>query len=225
VIGFSGCADRALARFFRGDRVQERCAPQPPFILPSDPVPASLADVLPARGVAGRRGRVVTAVALTVGDMLDELVRRLLTDLTAFLRDGGGPRGGGLRGGSWAVGGRGLEVAFRLRRLEYVPGVRISSNQFGEDEDVFRLRVDGPGRLDGRVTLVGDDTVLRARGVIGGRRFRTRVVLSSRFASVFGIEPGAATAAGTLRRLACARTSRKGLESCLPRRLARPRFR
>jgi pimeloyl-ACP methyl ester carboxylesterase len=193
VIGSSPCADRALHRFFDGHKVQKRCPPESPFFEPSRPAPASLADVERMIGVGGRRGRIVTALGLTLSDMFDDVLARAFADFDAFLSDDV-LRGGGLRGGSWTLG----ENVFRMERLEYVPGVRLSATAVGADLNTLRMRVDGPGRLDGRMTLAAkgdEDLLLDARGVIGGRRLRTVVPLRVRFLSLFGFGEARGSAA------------------------------
>jgi hypothetical protein len=180
-------------------------------------VPASLGEVRRAPGVGGRRGRVVTAVALTLSDWSDDLLARLFADFDAFLREGAELRGGGLRGGSWALG----ESVVSLRRLEFVPGVRVSSLAVGED--VIRLRVDAPRGLDGRLSLhARKDGRLDVRGVIGGRRVNTRVRPPARTFPIIGVEDESASAAA-LDWPAGVRDLRSSLRTLLSR-LHRPRM-
>lgn len=205
VIGWSGCANRAMARFLRGRPVQGRCPSRRPVIRPARPVPASLGAVRRARAVTGRRGRVVTAVAMTVGDLIDDLYSTLFLSLDDRLSDEYAIRGGGLRGGSWSISDR----AAIIDRLEFVPGVRISARDFyaddGVEDDPLRLRVSAPGGLDGRIALAGgDDTVFRVRGRLGGRRIRTRVRIRIRAFEAFGVGGASASATDVLEALPCA---------------------
>ena len=72
-------------------------------------------------GVPGRRGQLLSALGATFGDLVDSFY--LDGFLGAGLDESGSViRGGGLRGGSFAVG----ENVSRLNRWEYVPGVRLS---------------------------------------------------------------------------------------------------
>lgn len=150
----SGCVGRAVARFFAGRRAGG-CAAARPLVPPEHVDPTSVDVLRPAPGVAGRRGRVVRAVALTLRD----------TVLPALLSDPGDLRGGGLRGGSFALSRAGLV----LRDVVYVPGVRVSGRV--GDRGVLRVAARGASgtlrvRPDGR--LVGE---------LGGRRIATRAGL------------------------------------------------
>jgi pimeloyl-ACP methyl ester carboxylesterase len=171
------CTELAVFRFMRGRQVQDRCPRTGAPIPPAAPAPASVRELAPVRGVPGRRGRLLKAFALTFGDLVDDLYAEIFSNPSSFgsaLRF----RGGGLRGGSVIAG----EEILRLDRYEFVPGVRLSGRWNVEKESIL-LRIDGPGRLDGRIWISepdGDDLVFRVRGRIAGRRIRTRVVIRSR---------------------------------------------
>ena len=175
--GSSTCADRAAERFLRGRRVQDRC-PRPSALRPVPPSPRALSQLAPVAGVPGRRGRLLSALGATFGDLVDSFY------LDGFLgagldESGSAIRGGGLRGGSFAVG----ENVFRLSRWEYVPGVRLSGRWRTEGDGPERLRIDGPGRLDGVVRFreIENELIFRVRGRIAGRRVRARVAVHSYF--------------------------------------------
>ena len=197
------CGERAVRRFISGRAVQDRCPRDAPLIRPTAPLPTSLADLAPVRGVPGRRGRLVRAFAATVGGLFDDLFASLFSDPEAALDDGAF-RGGGLRGGSFLA----AEDLLSLRRYEFVPGVRISGVWSGgvEPSSQGPLRIDGPGRLDGVVRLgeVGQDLFVRVRGRIAGRRFRVRVRVPSRLVELIVEEGGLAAAAALPWRLRCA---------------------
>jgi pimeloyl-ACP methyl ester carboxylesterase len=149
-VDVTGCARRAVRRFVAGRSVPPRCRRGPAPSVPA-PLPSSLTD-LPAAG--GPAARVVRAVEITLRDVF--------LDVLATLAYGGRPRGGGLRGGRWDFGGRGL----LLHRIEVVPGVRVSGTLPGPRRG--RLRVNGPGQIDGRLRLRG----ATLSGRLGGRRIR-----------------------------------------------------
>jgi pimeloyl-ACP methyl ester carboxylesterase len=175
--GRGACADRAVERFLRGRRVQDRC-PRQNALPPVSPSPRALTQVAPVAGVPGRRGRLLGALGATFGDLVDSFY--LDGFLGAGLDESGSViRGGGLRGGSFAVG----ENVFRLNRWEYVPGVRLSGRWKTEGDGPERLRIDGPGRLDGviRFREIENELIFRVRGRIAGRRVRARVPVHSYF--------------------------------------------
>jgi pimeloyl-ACP methyl ester carboxylesterase len=189
--GLSECADRAVERFLGGRRVQDRCPRGRPLLPPASPAPDSLSDLEPLRGVPGRRGRLLQALGVTFGDLVDSFYSDGL--LAAGLDDSDFVfRAGGLRGGSLAVG----DDLFRLDRYEYVPGVRLSGRWTNSD-GLGPLRIDGPGSLDGVLRLrEGDDELTFAvRGRIAGRRVRARVPIRSRLLETFTeVEEGGGSA-------------------------------
>ena len=156
---FTGCAGRAVRAFFAGRQVRARC-PRGPLVSAPEPVaPRSLSSVAQARGVRGRRGRTLTAARLTVDDLLGQAV-------VASEDQNGSVRGGGLRGGRFALRVRGLaqledvavddergfaralarlRVELSLRGVVFVPGVRVSGKvRFAASDSVRgRLLVSG----------------------------------------------------------------------------------
>ena len=162
------CAERAFARFFRGGRMPRGCRRRKRTIPPAPVAPLSLKEVAPARGVRGLTGSALGAVALTFEDLGEDLFSALLTT-------DGAVRGGGLRGGHYVENDVG---ALRMRRLEFVPGVRVSGRirNFLEADQRGRLRITGPATPNGRLVLRGR----RVRGRIGKRRIRATLRIRSR---------------------------------------------
>jgi pimeloyl-ACP methyl ester carboxylesterase len=180
--GLEQCAGRALVRFFEGQPVGGRCPDEVP-LGPVRPIaPLSLSEVDPAPGSSGRRGRTLTATALTLDDtLLAALVTVPPSDDAATIA------GGGLRGGRFrlrigraredAVLGGPFDVVLELDRVGYVPGVRVSGRLRLEPgfELAGRVRVSGraaaPAQLGVRSTRDG----YRLRGRAGGRPVRVKV--------------------------------------------------
>jgi pimeloyl-ACP methyl ester carboxylesterase len=182
----TGCANAAFARFMQGKRFRTSC-PRGPRLFPATPPPPErLGRVRPIAGVPGARGRVLAAIELTLRDVGDDA-------LTAPIVDPEDPdlaRGGGLRAGSYRVD---VALTLRLRRLAFVPGVRLT----GRVESFFRSRrrrgrirvLGGRGVPSGVVTIRGT----RVRGTLGGRRVSARLDPTPQAARV------RATAAGLAR--------------------------
>jgi hypothetical protein len=147
----SGCVARAVARFFAGRRAGS-CADAAPLVAPEPVDPVSVRALPPADGVPGRRGRVVSAVALTVEDAV----------LPALVSGAPDLRGGGLRGGRYRLTRAGLE----LRGVVYVPGVRVSGRV--GTRGVLRVRARG---ASGTLRVRSDGSLV---GKLGGRRVATR---------------------------------------------------
>jgi pimeloyl-ACP methyl ester carboxylesterase len=187
-IGASGarCLTVAFDRFFQGGRLPTRC-PRPKHELAPAPVaPTSLLQVRPARGVGGSRGRVIAALAQTLADVNDDA----LASLIANELDPDLARGGGLRGGSYRLG---VDGTLLLKRVQYVPGVRISGRvrAFGERGQRGRVRVAGRGVPGGVLNLRRG----RVRGRLGGRRVHARL----RPSGVSALTSGLAQSASILR--------------------------
>ena len=160
----TGCTVTALRRFVdrpargrpvhredeRGAAVPDRAAHDQGFRM--------------APGTSGSRGRVVSAAIVS---SLDARVS-VLQDLFAGFEQ---LSGGGLRGGSYDLKGSDHLV---LRRYRYVSTVAVSGTlTLGPSATKGRVRVNGPGRLDGTLVLDGRGG---ARGTIGGRHVRARRV-------------------------------------------------
>ena len=172
------CASRALERFLAGRSVAPRCAPVAALIAPARPAPTSLARLRPVSGVSGMRGRVLRAFELTFTDLTDDVLAGLLgnpRELDGSERQ----RGSGLRGGSYDMG----DSEGRVDGYEFVPDVRLSLRDISGDENPV-MRLDGPGRVDGRLRVVGefDDRLgYRVKGRLAGRPVRAKLRLNSRF--------------------------------------------
>jgi hypothetical protein len=150
------CAETGLRRFIHDKPVGHPCKGQSNAVDVLPPAPRSLADYLPAPGVGGARGRLVFAVADAANDARVTVLQRLYAGLTLDT--------GGLHGGTMHL----VDTIGHLHRWSYAPGVRISGIVEISDEPVVgRLRVDGPGKLDGRLELHVDGKIV---GRIGGKR-------------------------------------------------------
>jgi pimeloyl-ACP methyl ester carboxylesterase len=202
----SGCTEMAFARFMQGRRVTTRCRGGRRSFPPLPPPPKGLRRADPARGVPGVRGRVLTAIALTLRDLADDALTELIFDPD----DPDIARGGGLRSGSYRLDGR---DTLWLRHLAFVPGVRLSGRveDFGLRRQHGRLRVHGRAGVPGGVVRIRRK---RVSGTLGGRRVRARLEPS--------LSAAAARAAGSVLSPASGpqRTSRAWLETA--RRLPPP---
>ena len=135
---FSGCTDRAFARFFQERSVPERCPRGRRFFLPSPPPPRRLSSVSPLAGTSGLRGRTLAAVRLTLRDVAEDSITELILDLD----DPDLARGGGLRAGHYRID---ADNTLELDGVAFVPGVTLSGRleHFGERRQRGRLRVSG----------------------------------------------------------------------------------
>jgi pimeloyl-ACP methyl ester carboxylesterase len=157
--GQSECADVGTNGFLRGLTPPASC--KGPRSLPIRPLaPTSITQVPRAPGVGGTRGRVAKAIEVTVLDTLAEL------DL--IFNDAGG-----LRGGSFRIGDRGIE----FRDLVHVPGVVVSGAIDGNNW-LGVLRVRGSAGIRGSIRIgkrvKGRNVV---KGTLDGRRISTRFAL------------------------------------------------
>jgi pimeloyl-ACP methyl ester carboxylesterase len=130
--------------------------------------PTSISQLVPARGVDGRRGRTATAALLTFIDAFPTVLSSVLLEDPALV-ERGGARVGGLRGGHYTLRGDRLE----LHDVIYVPGVVVSGTiRFVGSNDLdARFRIAGPAAAHGTVAI---DERLAMHGRLGGRRFRSR---------------------------------------------------
>jgi pimeloyl-ACP methyl ester carboxylesterase len=155
----SNCGIRQLRRWLAGDRVRARC-PRVETGVPRVTVPpASFRAVEPADGVSGSGGdlgvrRTVAALDATLADL------GFAVSPGAF----GGERGGGLRGGTLRLDGRGRLV---VAGLVVVPGVRVAGRELRGG--ALRLGVTGANAVRGRVAISPRG---RLTGRLGGRRVR-----------------------------------------------------
>jgi len=162
----SGCAERAFARFFRDQRVPAACPRRRREFKPSPPPPRTLSQLPSTGAVSGKRGRALTALALTLRDVGEDALTRFILDE----RDPDLARGGGLRGGHYRIDGHNR---LHLAEVVFVPGVRVSGlvRRFGGRRESGRLRLSG--RVDGVLSLRGRSV----RGRVGGKG--VRAVLSA----------------------------------------------
>jgi pimeloyl-ACP methyl ester carboxylesterase len=165
----TGCSDRALRAFFGNAPVQTTCKRTQGRIRPDGPIPASIRELRPAT-VKGRRGRTVSAAALTVFDVLEQSADALLTNPLGQIR------GGGLRGGRYYETRNSIE----LRDVVYIPGVRVTGQV--TDRGAARLQIKGKSAVAGHIRIRSG----RVSGVLGGQVVRGRLVALS--------APAAATA-------------------------------
>ena len=134
----SGCARRALRAFLRDRALPGRC---PAYRNIYD----TLRPPVPPRRLRGREPqRTLRAIGLTLQDA------RLALDISPTGEVAGGLRGGTVR---WTRG-----PLMRLRRYEYVPGIRVTTRG-------RRVTVSGPRAAEGVLTLRGG----RVAGTLGGR--------------------------------------------------------
>jgi pimeloyl-ACP methyl ester carboxylesterase len=189
----SNCAGVAAERFLSGRPVPARCPRRRGLLVPpARPGPLSLSELEPVHGVPGRRGRLLRALGVTLGDLVDSFYAGAILNLSQEYFESGF-REGGLRGGHVAITARELI----LDRYQYVPGVRLSSRWDSDATTSGPLLVDGPGALDGIVRLREgpDDLSFTVRGRIAGRRVRARVPVESRLADAFSqVEEAGASA-------------------------------
>jgi hypothetical protein len=162
----SRCAETAFARFFQGRPVPSACRPARRQFPATPPPPTRLSRVPPARGVRGTRGRVLTAVALTLRDVGEDALAELILDFA----DPDIARGGGLRAGRYRIDG---ENTLTLDGVAFVPGLRLSGTlrRFGERRQRGRIRVSGATAPDGLLRIRGK----RVSGRLGARRVRARL--------------------------------------------------
>lgn len=166
----SECTARAARRFLAGRTVPRRCAESGLLYSPTSPWPERLSQVPRARDVPGLRGRVVGAVGVTIGYLVQEAFSAFISDFD-LLVSGRAVNRGGLRGGRFTLG----RDRLRLERMEVVSGVRVSGG--GGDSPTggaeLILRVGGPAGPGG-VLRMGEDGVLNGR--LGGRPVRSRLL-------------------------------------------------
>jgi pimeloyl-ACP methyl ester carboxylesterase len=105
----SGCARNAVRLWLSGATPPARCAPARPYLADVPRIPASVASAPVARGLAGLRGRTLSAVETTVGDAL-------AAGITA----------GGAIGGLTAGRAEASSASLSLTAYSDVPGLSVS---------------------------------------------------------------------------------------------------
>ncbi|WP_205697845.1 alpha/beta fold hydrolase [Conexibacter sp. SYSU D00693] len=153
----SGCVETALRRFGDGRRVGTPCKGRSNTGSAYSPAPRSVAELERARGVAGLRGRVVTAIALTIADAQVLTLQRLVGGFTD-------QADGCLRGGRFRA--TGFAETVTLRSCSYVPGLRLTG-KLGIDGGTLRVR--GVRGASGTVRV---DEAGYIAGTLGGERVR-----------------------------------------------------
>ena len=137
----TGCTALALKRFVDGKLVGDPCRGKTNAVE-SVPDRSSHAERVPRRARhEGVRGRVVSAVLVSAIDARVALLQDLYAGFSTL-------RGGGLRGGSYALRGSDGLVLRRLPLRRERAGQRRRL-RLGAGDAKGRVRVDGPGRLDG----------------------------------------------------------------------------
>jgi pimeloyl-ACP methyl ester carboxylesterase len=198
------CAIRAVRAMFAKTPIRLcRQKRAPSFLRPTPIAPRSLRAVPAVGGYHGTPGRTLTAIGLTLADVVRQLVLAILEGAPA----GSSLRIGGLRRGSAQLSAAGLE----LHRYAYVPGVTLSGT-LGRNRG--RLVVGGSAAAPGELRLSHSTTLV---GRLGGtdvrlppRQTRGRTAGAARFigAETSQAPPHAAEAvAGALAALARIRPS------------------
>lgn len=159
----TGCASKALGLWADGKPIGDPCRNRDNAVSVLSRPARGLSDYRRAPGVAGQRGRELFAVLDT---LVDGQVAALQTIFAGFTT----VQGGGLRGGWFAGAADGGSLS--LHRYQLVPGLRVSGRvRTAAAGAVGTVTVDGPGRLDGRLTISSKGAV---SGTLGGRRVRYR---------------------------------------------------
>jgi pimeloyl-ACP methyl ester carboxylesterase len=154
----TGCAARALRRWAAGRPIGTPCRGKSNAVTVQVRPPLSLDAYRSAPGVGGARGRAVFAT-------LDSIADAQLNALQTLYAGYDPVTAGGLRGG-WMAASSTLE-RLALHGYSYVPGLRLTGSVHGgAQRPSGHLRIDGPGHLDGRLTLRKGEVT----GTLGGRR-------------------------------------------------------
>jgi pimeloyl-ACP methyl ester carboxylesterase len=158
---FSGCAQRAFARFVQLRPVPPPCASVRRPFSPVPPPPRRLADVPRLRGTSGTRGRTLTTLKMTLLDVAEDSITQLIFDP----RDPDIARGGGLRAGRYRID---VENTLVLEGVAFVPGVTLS----GRVRHFLTRRQEGRLRIGGRAAPHGVVKIERQQlhGRLAGRR-------------------------------------------------------
>jgi pimeloyl-ACP methyl ester carboxylesterase len=158
----TGCTAVALKRFVDREHVGDPCKGHSNAIDPFPVAPRALHRFRTAPGTRGARGRVVSAALVSAIDARVAVLQDLYAGFALL-------RGGGLRGGSYALQSSARLV---LRRYRYFAGVAVTGTlRLSAGDAKGRVRVDGPGRLDGTLVFDGRGG---AAGRLGGRYVATR---------------------------------------------------
>ncbi|HEY7829350.1 MAG TPA: alpha/beta fold hydrolase [Solirubrobacteraceae bacterium] len=154
------CGSDALKALFAARAVKPcAAAPPPPLLRPPPLPPLRLAQVPPAKGNAGKAGRTLEAVVLTLSDF----TRQLSFQLGATLNSGslsslGSIQIGGLRSGSVRFDGKG----YVFHDYSFVPNITLSGRI---SSDKLELRIGGSAAARGKVKLGAHHSLT---GTLGG---------------------------------------------------------
>jgi hypothetical protein len=167
----TGCAAKALSLWADGKSIGKPCQGRDNAVSVLSRPARGLSDYRRAPGVAGERGRELFAVLDT---LVDGQVSALQTIFAGFKE----VEGGGLRGGWFSGASDGGAVT--LHRYQLVPRLRVSGTvRTSAVGAAGTVSVDGPGRLDGRLTISSEGVV---SGTLGGRAVRYRPSAARSFA-------------------------------------------
>jgi pimeloyl-ACP methyl ester carboxylesterase len=150
----SDCTKNAIAAFFAAQPVQQ-CANAKPIVPPTPIAPTRLSRV-------PGRTKALKTVAAVAGSVRDIVVQFLGDELAAGRTAPAGSKVAGLRSGHATATGR----AYRLRRVEYVPGV-IVSGSVPLATGTSTLSVSGRAAAHGSLTFHPDGSVT---GRLDGRK-------------------------------------------------------
>jgi pimeloyl-ACP methyl ester carboxylesterase len=164
----TGCASKALSLWSDGKPIGDPCQHRDNAVTVLSRPARGLSDYRRPRGVPGERGRELFAVLDTLVDGQVSALQTIFAGFTTI-------EGGGLRGGWYSASSDGNAIV--LHRYQLVPGLRVSGRVRTSAAGVAgTVTVDGPGRLDGRLTVSPKGTVT---GTLGGRRVRYRPTAGS----------------------------------------------
>jgi pimeloyl-ACP methyl ester carboxylesterase len=154
------CSQSALASFFSTGTAGQ-CPATPAPVPLSRIAPTSVARLRTPRGVGGRPGKTVAAVASALSDNLRQSIAAAALGLPIA--------GGGLRGGSFHGTLFGSVLKVRLSGLVFVPGVKVSGTLTDDlassSAPSASVRVSGPAASAGTLTFRSG----RFTGRLGGR--------------------------------------------------------
>jgi pimeloyl-ACP methyl ester carboxylesterase len=151
---FSDCAKNALTAFFAGQPVPQ-CTNAKPIVPPTPIAPTRFSRV---RG----RTKALKTVAAVAGSVRDIRLQFLGDEIAAGQAAPPGSKVAGLRSGAATATSR----SYRLRRVEYVPGVLVSGTIPIEGGSAT-LTVSGKAAAHGKLTYHPDGLVT---GQLDGRR-------------------------------------------------------
>jgi pimeloyl-ACP methyl ester carboxylesterase len=157
---FSSCSQGAVDSFF-GGRPVAQCDPAQGRVFTPTGIPPTRLSKLPGRTTASK---TVAAVAATVVDVRRQFIG---DELAAGRSTRAGDRAAGLRAGTALAAGTG----FRLRSVQFVPGVAVSGFVSGDRARSVTLTVAGRAAPRGRITFHPDG---RVSGRLGGRKVNQR---------------------------------------------------